>query len=316
MKKSSLPNYKQDLLKSNSTWETFHKLCDLLDKQKKVYYSRFGDGDVVILMGRAQANHQYSDRLAEEMGQSLLIEDPLFLRGTPINYPNEKGMTKGLFERYYYNDHMVDFLLENFKLSRPVVFESSWFPNYFTAFYPREMNRFLDRYIRPKRKMFIGSIDQSEVEKVVGKIDIYIQIPRKNAFARIDEWWPEILKNLDSVELVLPAAGMASRVISKRLWVLNKELHCIDLGSLVDAASSLPPSRKWIKLKRHTVNRIILPEFRDNSLSSWIKYGIKETALFFRYHYYRIDPLANSSAFPKAQNWKPGPKKFKKTNTV
>lgn len=159
--------------------------------------------------------------------------------------------------------------------------------------------------------MFIGSVPQPEVERLVGEIDYYIPIPRKNAYGFIHEWWPEILKHINEVELVLPAAGHASRVISKRLWELNKQVHCIDLGSIVDAVSSFPPSRKWIRLKQHMVNRILLPEYRDTSISYWIKYGLKETGLFIRYLFYRLDPLSNVPFFPQAKNWKPGPRRRK-----
>jgi len=155
--------------------------------------------------------------------------------------------------------------------------------------------------------MFIGSVPEIEIQKLFGEIDYYVETPRKNAYTYIDLWWPEILKNVDNVELVLPAAGMATRVIAKRLWDLNKDVHCIDLGSIVDAVSSFPSSRKWIKLKRHVLNRILQPEFRDNSLFYWIKYAIKETGLFFRYLFYKVDPFMNLPIFPKAKRKKPGP---------
>lgn len=307
MKRYSHDNDHQDLLTSKSTTETFHTLCDLLDKHKKVYYSRFGDGDIFIMMGRSQANHEYSKNLAEEIRQSLSVKHPQYLRGLQINYPHEKGMTKGLFERYYYNDEMRDFVVETLKLSSSVIFESGWFPNYYSVFKPSDMNRFLDQYIRPRKKMFIGSVPEPEIQKLFGHIDYYVQIPRKNAYATIDQWWPEILRDVDHVELVLPAAGMATRVITKRLWELDKKIHCIDLGSIVDAVSSFPSSRKWIKLKRHVLNRILLPEFRDNSLAYWIRYTIKEFGLFLRYQYYRLDPFMNLPLFPKAKRKKPGP---------
>jgi hypothetical protein len=290
-----------DLIRSKSTLETYNTLCGLLEKQKKVYYSRFGDGDLTILMGKDQANHTYSESLAEEIYESLSIEDPQFLRGTPISYPEERWMTKGLFARFYYNDIMRDFIKGSFDFSWPVIFENGWFPNYYSAFKPVEMNLFLDRFIRPKKKMFIGSVPESEVRKLVGEIHVYIPVPRKNSYDTIDTWWPEILKHIDSVELVLPAAGMATRVICKRLWKMDKVVHCLDLGSIVDAVSSFPSSRTWIRLKKHALNRILLREYRDNSISYWIKYALKETGLICRYYYYKWDPLKKIPILPNAK---------------
>ncbi len=298
-----------DLLKSRSTIETYQTLCDLMDNSSKVYYSRFGDGDLFIMMGRNQANHDYSEKLAAELRASLTIEHPQFLKGLPVNFPKEKGMTKGLFEWFYFNDELAGFVIKNIPLKFPAVFESSWFPNYFSVFKPAELSQFLDRFVRPKKKMFIGSVPLEDIQKLYGKIDFYVQLPRKNAYSTIDSWWPEILRNIDSVDVVLPAAGMATRVITKRLWDLNKEVHCLDLGSIVDAVSSFAPSRKWIKLKGHVLNRILLPEFHDRSFKYKVNYAIKETGFFLRYLFYIIDPLVDIPLFPKMKRKKPGPYK-------
>ena len=102
---------------------------------------------------------------------------------------------------------------------------------------------FLD--IRPKKKLFIGSVDKFQIEQLVGNIDYYVKIPERDAYYSIDEWWPEVLKYIDDVDVVLPTAGMAGRVINKRLWKLNKNVHSIELGSMVDAVVGLD-TRSWI----------------------------------------------------------------------
>ena len=307
METKPISNNQQDLLISKSTTETYQTICHLLDTNGKVYYSRFGDGDLFIMMGRNQANHDYSEELAAELRASLIVEHPQFLKGLPVNFPKEKGMTKGLFERFYFNDELAEFVIKNIPVSFPVAFESSWFPNYYSVFKPNEMSLFLDKFVRSKKKMFIGSVPSEDIQKLFGKIDYYVQVPRRNAYSTIDNWWPEILKNIDSVEVVLPAAGMATRVIAKRLWDLNKEVHFLDFGSVIDAVSSFAPSRKWIKLKGHVLNRILLPEYRDRSISYKFNYAIKETGFFLRYIFYKIDPFTNIPIFPKMKRKKPGP---------
>lgn len=298
-----------DLLRAKSTKETYQTLCTLLDAHKKVFYSRFGDGDLFIMMGRNQANHDYSEELASELRASFLIEHPQFLKGLPVNFPKEKGMTKGLFEWFYFNDELAEFVIQKIHISFPVVFESSWFPNYYSVFKPTEMSQFLDRFVRSRKKIFIGSVPVEDIQKLYGKIDYYVEVPRRNAYSTIDKWWPEILRNIDSVEVVLPSAGMATRVISKRLWDLNKEVHCLDFGSVIDAVSSFAPSRKWIKLKGHVLNRILLPEYQNRSFSYRLNYTVKEVFFFLRYLFYKIDPFVNISLFPKMKRKKPGPYK-------
>src|SRR4030043_436540 len=81
-------------LRSKSTTETYQTLCNLLSTNKKVYYSRFGDGDLFIMMGRNQANHDYSEELASELRASLAVENPHFLKGLPVNFTREKEKTK------------------------------------------------------------------------------------------------------------------------------------------------------------------------------------------------------------------------------
>jgi len=226
-----------------------------------------------------------------------------------VDYPIEKKMTKGLFLTFKSNDEMREHLVKTFPDDLPLGYVNSWFPAYYTAFRPRDMSAFLDRFVRPKKKMFIGSVPKDEVEQLFGYIDYYISTPRKNAFAEIDNWWQEVEKHIDEVELVLPAVGISTRVITKRLWEQGSEIHCLDLGSIVDAISSYPNTRSWIRLKGHVASRILLPEYRNNSARYWIRYGLKEIYLFFRSLFYRIDPFASLPFFPKARVYHPGPRK-------
>ena len=54
------------------------------------------------------------------------------------------------------------------------------------------------------------------------------------------------------MDLVLPAGGMGGRVIQKRLWNLNKEVHSIELGSMVDVLDDLK-TRSWMTNKKDKV---------------------------------------------------------------
>ena len=66
-----------------------------------------------------------------------------------------------------------------------------------------------------------------------------------------------LLECVDDVDLVLPAGGMAGRVIQKRLWNLNKEVHSIELGSMVDVLDDLK-TRSWMNNKKEIIERILL----------------------------------------------------------
>lgn len=274
-------------LSSESTSDTYLSLCELLDKYKKLYYSRFGDGDIFIMMGKNQANHDFHPDLQKEMIESFKIESTQYLKGLAVNYPNEKGMYRGFMSPYMKNNEMENFLIKTFNFQSDQTFKNAWFIHYFSIYKPKLMNEFLDKYIRPKTKLFIGNIPKPEIEKLVGNIDYYVHVPARNSYWTIDEWWPKVLNNIDKVQLVLPAAGMSTRIINKRLWKMNKEIHSIDLGSIVDAVIS-KKTRRWIRIRGHRINNILLPAYQRKGFFYKILYIYKEICFYFSSWHYMI----------------------------
>jgi len=134
---------------------------------------------------------------------------------------------------------------------------------YLSLFKQDLMIEFLNKYIRPKKKMFINCLSEGrelyeldKLERLVGKIDHFVQVPFHDAYYKMDEWWPEIEEFIDEVELCIPAAGMAGRVIQKRLWNLDKDIHSIDLGSVVDAVTERS-TRAWMVKTNNSVENLL-----------------------------------------------------------
>ena len=50
---------------------------------------------------------------------------------------------------------------------------------------------------------------------------------------------------------------MAGRVVQKRLWNLNKEIHSIDLGSIIDAVTQRS-TRTWMDRVGITVDELLI----------------------------------------------------------
>ena len=50
---------------------------------------------------------------------------------------------------------------------------------------------------------------------------------------------------------------MAGRVIQKRLWNLDKNVHSIELGSMVDVVDDLN-TRSWMNNKKQIIDRILI----------------------------------------------------------
>ncbi len=244
-------------MKTKKTTETYDYLCYMLANHSKVYYSRFGDGDFNIMNGKREKMHQWSIELQTEMLEAFKIDDIHYIKGAMVNYPLEPGMGPGVFAPPGNNSEIENWLLTNQKIDKNTIFDSHIMFHYISVFKQDLMIDFLDTYIRNKKKMFIGSVDKKSIEKLVGKIDFYINIPKSDAYYSIDEWWPNIISHIDDVELCLPAAGMAGRVINKRLWNLNTDIHSIDLGSIIDAVAG-QPTRTWIDKVGNIIQNILI----------------------------------------------------------
>jgi hypothetical protein len=262
-------------LSAKSTSESLNHLCSLLDSNKKVYFSRFGDGEIYTMLGKDCLEHTASTTLSDELKLTIDIDNPLYLRAVGMNYPIEKGMIHGLFAPYIDNFQLEKDIAKNFNVPDGTIFESQILFHYLSIFRPHDMISFLNKYVRPKKKMFIGGTSKIIAEKLYGKIDVYIQTPPKNAYYRIDEWFPEVLKQAVNVDVIIPSVGVTSNIINYRLWNAGIEAHVLDIGSIVDAVQG-SGSRKWIRLMGHRVNNVLLPEHQNKSIGFKLKYLARE----------------------------------------
>jgi hypothetical protein len=253
-------------IQSKSTTDSLNHLIHLLRNNKRVYFSRFGDGEIYTMVNKDCLEHQASDELKEHLIASFTINDPLYLKAVGVNYPMEPGMIHGLFAPYIDNYQLEEYLIKHFPHVSHPIYENQILFHYLSVFKPDVMISFLNEFIRNKKIMFIGSTPIETVEKIYGPIHTYIKIPNKNAFYKMDEWFPDVLKHAHEVDVILPSAGVTSNIITYMLWNKNIEAHVLDLGSLVDAIEG-KKSRKWIQLKGYKINNLLLPPFKNQSLS-------------------------------------------------
>lgn len=247
--------------------DSFNKLKSKLDKNEKVFYTRFGDGEIISMMGRNHRNYNASPGLTRELTASFLIDDPNYLVALSINYPKEKKMSKGVFAPFGINDELAGFLIENNLVINNGKYENPLVFHYMAAFQSKQMFQFFEQHIRPKRKMFIGCTSKETAEKLYGPIDAYIQVPPRHAYDSIDEWWPGIEAKIEQVDLIIPSAGAASNVVSKRIWDMNLDVCLLDIGSLVDAIDN-KSSRTWIRLVGHKTRKILPRHHREQNMGT------------------------------------------------
>lgn len=221
------------MIKVASVQESFSHLQTMLLSSSKVFYTRFGDGVFEIIEQRPDASHRFSHTLKSELEQALSIDHANFIKAAVLGYPKEPGMKKRVFiegstegswpDRYV--STALKYSSSNF-YHNPIVF------HYLAVFKPIFLKHFINMFIKPKTKMFIGCCPKKDAEAFYGPIDVYVETPPKQAYHHIDKWWPQVEKNVDGVSMVLPSAGLASKVISKRLWQMDKNVQLIDIGSV------------------------------------------------------------------------------------
>jgi hypothetical protein len=232
---------------------TLEVLCNSLENKPKVYYPRFGDGDFNIMSNNGRCiEHEYSEELQKELQTSFCIEEEGYLKGAMVNESTFNGLT--LQPRNQNENNQILSFFEELYGDRKLTTYSHVLLTYAAVCEQELMINFLDNFIRPKKKLFIGSVPKKDIEKLVGNVDYYVNIPVasveeqkvfKGAYYTMDKWWDDVMDCVDDVELVLPTAGMAGRVTCGRLWNLDKQVHCIELGSIVDAVIA-KESRSWI----------------------------------------------------------------------
>lgn len=244
-------------LRAKSVYDSLETIEQKLSSGSRLFYCRFGDGEIFILNDGYTRDHSHNPALTEAMKSVWSIDDPDFLKGVAVWYPTEPEMTKQVFAPFRIYRKLEDILLK-FGAKEGAVYENFVVFHYLSLFDPKRMVAFLNNYVRPKKKLFIGSSDPEAVKYVFGEIDYYVQTPAEDAYSSFDEWFPKVKQYLDKVELVLPATGASTKIVMDRLWKMGYQGVCLDMGSVADV-TQLRGTRTWITLLGHRSRKILLP---------------------------------------------------------
>jgi len=243
-----------------TTEQTFRDITEFLTLEESFAFMRFGDGDLLVMDGGFDSYHAHSFMLEKELKEAFTMPETMVMKALGSGYATEEGMVPGLFAPHKNDQHLND-LVDKFAHPADVKWYNAVTFHYYTVFKTREMKFLLNEYIRPRKKMFIGSVQQKDAERFFGKIHHYIRVPERDAYDTIDDWWPEIAEKLTPISplLILPAAGLASRVVTKRIWeaVYGYGPTVLDFGSIADAAAH-KPTRTWIKVVDKAIDNVLL----------------------------------------------------------
>lgn len=270
--------------------ESYKKLTRELDSFKKAFYIRFGDIDLFMAVGRnyksgnpltskvSHGNNKtvWSKELQMELRTSLKIKHRKYIKAISGTSKLERGMTDKVFGRF---GHHKTFDKMASEVTDQTTFAHPWIFQYLAVFEAQLWEKFLDQYIRPKRKMFVGSTNRDSVERMIGKLDFYVKTPPKNSYSQIDKWYPEMERILTQekekgqhIEVIILNTGQASRVIAGRMWKNNNiGGHFLDFGSIFHAVDGIR-DRWWIKEKGGNVNKRFAPKKFEHLMLTRMNY--------------------------------------------
>jgi dimeric dUTPase (all-alpha-NTP-PPase superfamily) len=233
------------MIKTYNCDTSFRYIMDSIKNNKRFQYTRFGDGDIYMICNINQYDPEWKSsavgsvagkynqfkvtkELISELRESYNIEDKNYAVASILNQ-NEINIAVNdntrLLEKINQNEN-INIISRN-EFYHHFVFIHTFARNF--EFFKEEV----DKHIKPLRKMYIGDKISENFIKVFGDIEKFVETPSQNSYETIDDWYVKVLKDIDEVDVIFLCSGFSSRVLSKRIWKLNKNVVCLDLGSFI-----------------------------------------------------------------------------------
>jgi hypothetical protein len=236
-------------MKSLGTHYTFDEIFRrFAEGCKRMAYLRYCDGQWVIFDDQPESAHRFSPELKEELKKAFQVVHRDYLVAN-VNYDNEPMMEKGVFAQSP-NVRYDQILAEIEPKEREYYYNPIAF-HYLSLLEPEKVVEFFRKFIVPKKVLVVGGAHIRPAAEMM-RANYFAEVPAKDAFDHIDEFWPDVLEKANKVEVVIFACGMCTTVMQKRLWDEGIEVVSLDLGSLLDMFLGLS-TRQWINKNREKV---------------------------------------------------------------
>ena len=243
--------YLIDNVSIKSSKDTIHAIRLTIENKQKGAYMRFGDGDVLLMLGMDDMLHKANKKMAKEMKQAMRFNHGILHKGFPIHsqlFGFEKGMVDGM---HLVSDHeAIKYLSATYKYFDFKNTYTSFALHYLATFQQELCIDFL-KFLKQQSPIFVGNetIKPELVEKLFG--NIHIKSPSNNSYQEIDRIEQELIQLLDhnqsQFQVVVVAMGCPGRIFQKRILKKGYNVYLFDFGSLLDALND-DNSRLWIDL--------------------------------------------------------------------
>ena len=227
-----------ETFETKDDFTTFDLILDRLKQYNpgdKLYYVRFGDGDLIMMypesigevVGRAN-QFNVTPEFQQELYNAWNIQDDNYMVAGSLNLssPFTTDHGNGMHDKVKSLINSGQ-LIERYKFYSHPTFESNF------IYKPEKFLEFCN-LLYGKKKLWINQLWHDNIETILGNIQHHIQTPNINSYNDIDKWYPELLKVIDDVDVIILASGQSSRVLASRLWNAGINKIVLDIGSVVD----------------------------------------------------------------------------------
>lgn len=243
-------------VKFYSTRETLDKVLELVEKNQKGGYFRFGDGDVNLALGMSELLQNAENELTKLMVDSMKLNHPNVIRTLPLHCKEWGTLEEGMFPGNH--ECPLDWCENIFNNFTNITGEEDQIELYSNVALshlslkdPDYASSFLNT-ISSKVKYFIGNenIPKEILEKLFGPKVIHIKTPSKASFSKFNQIYQQFQESClgdQDYSVVITSMGCTGRVMQKKIWDNYDNFFLFDFGSLMDALCGWN-TRAWMDL--------------------------------------------------------------------
>lgn len=234
-----------------SSIDTIESIRSAIEMKIAGAYMRFGDGDILLMLGMDDSLHKANRQMSKEMKETMSLNFGAIHKGVSIHsklFGFEEGMKEGV--HLLSDNDALKYLSVTYRfLDLKRVFSPVALHQLATS-NPTRCKNFL-RFLKNTNPIFVGNekIRTDLIKKLFG--GIHVKTPSRDSYKEIDRIEDELIKVLkikgDEFQVVVVAMGCPGRILQKRILKKSYNVYLFDFGSLLDAFNE-ENTRAWIRL--------------------------------------------------------------------
>lgn len=227
--------------------ETVNEIQDRLINNKRVVYTRYGDGDLIAMypssVGKVIGGNNKSN-ITEKVREGLIngynVKDESYLVGTVMGVNHPRSMARNVNMGNLNNVKLTN----HSRLYSAIAFQELFMEK------PKEFIEFFN-ILNKGRYIFVCQYHHENLDRYYGKLVKHIKTPKFDSPSVEEMITKEILTtDVDSYDHIIFSAGQASRIVIGKVWdKIDKNI--LDFGSVSDKLIFNTEIKKDIMLRGH-----------------------------------------------------------------